>query len=394
MRKVKLLALAMLGLAIAAVAIGLFGTNGSAPPDAAGPEKPFLAQQFRGISLQLSHPREDIPYEKYIDEIAATGANAICLSLAGFQENCSSTNIFVNSRKICPDKRVTSLIAYAHSKGLRVVIMPIVLLENPRKGEWRGKIAPKNWDDWWENYTNFIMHYMWLAAEGKAEMFIIGSELKSTEDQTDQWRALIARIRKHYGGFLSYSANWNHYEGIKWWRDLDVIGMNSYHELTYGGKPTVERLLDAWKPIKKDILTWRAKIKLPILFTEVASPSQETGARYPWNYHISPERPDPVVQANCFEAFFRTWSAEKDVAGFLVWEWRNHPARKIGPKDASYLPCGKPAMKVICRYLSTPDTKGKIKPASGPTSAPVSAPDTRRPASDPKGKVRQPVFPP
>ncbi len=393
MRRDKLLALAMFAVAIAAVvAISLLGTNGSAAPERDKPVKPSLAQQFRGISLQLSSPRDDIPYEKYIDEIAATGANTICLSVAGYQENCSSSSIFVESRKVCPDKRVTKLIAYAHSKGLRVVIMPIILLENPGDGEWRGRIAPRNWDDWWEDYTNFIMHYVWLAAGAKAEMFIVGSELVSTEDQTDQWRAVIARVRRHYTGLLSYSANWDHYEGIKWWNDLDVIGMTTYYDLTEGDKPTIERLLKAWKPIKKDILTWQAKVKLPILFTEVAWPSQETGAQYPWDYYRSPEKPDPVAQANCFEAFFRTWSEEKTVAGFLVWEWRNHPKQKIGPKDASYVPCGKPAMKVIRRYLSAPDNNATTRPAPGPTSAPATAPDTPRPASDPKGKVRKPIF--
>ncbi len=78
MRKDKLLALAKFDVAIVAVvAIGLLGTNGSAAPGADAKVKPSLAQQFRGIWLQLSSPREDVPYEKYIDEIAATGANTI-----------------------------------------------------------------------------------------------------------------------------------------------------------------------------------------------------------------------------------------------------------------------------------------------------------------------------
>ncbi len=384
MRRDKLLALGIFAAVIAAAAaIGLLSTNGSAARNGNTPVRPSLAQQFRGISLQLSSPRQDIPYEKYIDEIAATGANTICLSVAGYQENCSATSIFVESRKVCPDKRITSLIEYAHKKKLRVAIMPIVLLENPGEGEWRGRISPRNWDDWWEDYTNFVMHYMWLAAGAKAELFIVGSELISTEDQTDQWRALIARVRRHYTGLLSYSANWDHYQGIEWWNDLDLIGMTTYYDLTDGKKPTVERLLEAWKPIKKDILTWQAKIKRPILFTEAAWPSQETCAQFPWDYYRSPDRPDPQAQANCFEAFFRTWSGEKSVAGFLVWEWRNHPKQKTGPKDASYVPCGKPAMKVIRKYMSAPSTDAKTKPTTRPASAPASATKKKRPKFSP-----------
>ena len=370
MRKDKLLVLAIFAAAIAAVvAISFLGVDGSAAPGTGPPAKPSPARQFRGISLQLSSPREDTPYEKYIDEIAATGANTVCMSVAGYQENCSSTSIFVESRKVCPDKRITALIDYAHGKGLRVVLMPIVLLENPGDGQWRGKIDPKNWADWWQDYTNFVMHYVWLAAGAKAEMFIIGSELVSTEDQTDQWRAIIARIRRHYSGLLCYSANWDHYEGIKWWADLDVIGMTTYYDLTGDKEPTLERLIEAWKPIKKDILAWRRKIKLPILFTEAAWPNQVTCAQYPWDYYRSPDKPDPTAQANCFEAFFRTWAGQKHIAGFLVWEWRNHPKQQIGPKDTSYVPCGKPAMKVIRRYMSALAPAAKTQPASRPASA-------------------------
>ena len=380
MRRDKLLALVIFAAVIAAiVAIGLLSTNGSAARN--DNERVWLSpsQQFRGISLQLSSPRQDIPYEKYIDEIAAAGANTICLSVAGYQENCSATSIFVESRKVCSDQRIMSLIQYAHKKKLRVAVMPIILLENPGEGEWRGRISPRNWDDWWEDYSNFVVHYMWLAVGAKAEMFIVGSELISTEDQTEQWQAVIARVRKHYSGLLSYSANWDHYQGIQWWKDLDIVGMTTYYDLTGGKKPTIERLVEAWKPIKKDILTWQAKIKRPILFTEVAWPNQETCAQYPWDYYRSPDKPDPEAQANCFEAFFRTWSGEKSVAGFLVWEWRNRPEQKIGPTDPSYVPCGKPAMKVIRRYLSVPGKEAETQPTTRPASAPATARKTKRP---------------
>ena len=42
------------------------------------------------------------------------------------------------------------------------------------------------------------------------------------------------------------------------------------------------------------------------------------------------------------------------VAGFIVWEWRSYPGQKIGPKDPSYVPCGKKAMGVIRKYFQKP----------------------------------------
>ncbi len=334
--------------------------------------KPSAAGEFRGMCLQLHTGREDHPWEQYVDEIAGVGANTVCLIVAAHQENCASTSIFVDLRKTPTDERIKTVIDYAHSRGLRVVLMPIVLLENPRQDEWRGKIAPANWTDWWEDYENYIMHYAWLAESADAEVFMIGSELVSTETDTDRWRDLIARVRKAYHGRLGYSANWDHYKPVTFWDALDIVGMTTYHDLGDKAKPTVADLMASWEPIKKEILEWQKQVNRPILFTEVGWPNQVTCAKYPWDYYRSVDKPDPQSQANCFEAFFRTWTVEPVVAGYLIWEWRSYPGQVTDPKkDTSYVPCDKPAMEVISRYFRAPPPQYQITPA--PASRPAIA---------------------
>ena len=353
-RKDKLIILTVF---LAALVAGICQLNwgGTADPDATpdtGPSKPSKAGEFRGISLQLHNNDPNVPYEKYIDEIAVTGANTVSLVVSGFQENCSSTSIFIDVRKVPPRDRIKRLVARAKAHNLRVVMMPILLLENPREDEWRGKISPARWDQWWEDYGNFIGFWAHVAQESGVDLLMVGSELVSTEDQTRQWRKLIARVRIIYPkGRLSYSANWDHYTVPAWWNDLDMIGMTTYHDLTGSKAPTLANILAGWRPIKKDILAWRKKINRPIIFTEVGWPNQPTCAQFPWDYYRS-TKTAPKAQAACFEAFFRTWIKEPDVAGMLVWEWRNHLGQDTAAgSDTSYVPCDKPAMTVIREYF-------------------------------------------
>lgn len=337
------------------------------------PLKPADVGQFRGFSLQLQTSNVTHPYEQYIKEIAETGANTVCFVVAAFQENGKSTSIFIDKRRAPSDEQFKKLVQCAHDLHLRVVVMPIVLLENPEAGEWRGAINPRNWDDWWEDYNNYILSYAELCAAAKVDMFMVGSELVSTEKPyPDRWKSLVRKVRKVYGGYLSYSANWDHYTPVTWWKDLDVVGMTTYYDLTDGKPPTVERLEAKWRELKKNILDWQKTIGRPILFTEVGWPNQVTCAQFPWDYTRS-DKTDPAAQANCYEAFFRTWMDEPAVAGFLVWEWRNYPEQKTGPKDASYVPVGKPCLEVIRKYYQAPGAKApRLATApAGPETAPA-----------------------
>jgi len=351
------------------------GLNGEDPAPVPGlePARPSRAGEFRGISLQLHTGDDNHPHEFFISEIARTGANTICFVFHGYQEHAGSKSIFVDTRKVPSDRRLRKMIDHAHKKGLRVILMPVVLLAKRRENEWRGKINPGNWDSWWKDYSQFILRYAKLAESGKAEVFSVGSELISTETQTDRWKKLIAEVRKVYSGRLTYSANWDHYQAPKWWDDLDIVGMTSYYTLAKGTNPSLADLKKTWAGIRKKVLAWQKTVNRPILFTEVGWPNQVTAAEFPWNYYAATDKPDPKLQARCFEAFFETWKGEPAVAGYLIWEWRTYPKKNLDPqKDTSYCPAGKPAMKIISKYLQMPVPK-ILKKQTTTTTAPITA---------------------
>ena len=334
------------------------------------PMKPSPVGQYRGISLQLHTNELTCPFERYVQEIAETGANTIVLSLAAYQENGSASSLFIEYRRVPSAERFEKLIHLAHKRGLRVVIMPMVLLENPTGGEWRGKIKPTKPDQWWEDYENFILYYARIGQRGRAEMLMVGTELISMEEETKRWRALIKKVRKVFKGQLSYSANWDHYEVVQWWDALDVIGMTAYYDLVGENKPSLQVLLNSWKPIKKNILKWQKTIGRPIVFTEVGWPSQVGCAKEPWNYYGS-TTPDLVTQDLCLQAFFKTWQDEPVVRGVLLWEWRNAPGQNGGPLDTSYVPIGKPAMDTMRKFFQRPGAASRSRPASRAATAPA-----------------------
>lgn len=326
--------------------------------------------EYRGVAMQLPSSDTASGFEQFVGEIAATGANTVCLSVAAYQENAASSSIFIDQRRTPSPEYMDRIIAAARAKNLRITFMPIVLLENPGSGEWRGLIKPHDPAVWWESYENYILHFAKIAQANHLDMFMVGSELVSMEEETDHWRQLIAKVRKVYSGKLSYSANWDHYKVVQFWDDLDVVGMTTYHDLCGDKKPSMEVLKETWKPIKKEILDWQATVGRPIFFTEVGWPNLESAAKEPWNY-VKDAKSDPELQARCFDAFFQTWEGEKAVAGLFVWEWRNYPGLVGGPTETSYYPGGKPAMEIINRWFKR---MNEILPATPAVLTATSAP--------------------
>jgi len=308
---------------------------------------------YHGIAIQVSWTADGVDrYIKLIDEIVALGADTIKLSTAGYQEHAGSATINLEIRKCPTPQDLGKLIRYAHSRGLRVIVMPVVLLSNARGSEWRGVIQPDDWDTWFAEYLKFVKYFAKIAARNNAEVLVIGSELISTETFTDRWLQIIAEVRKIYKGKLAYSGNWDHYQVVKFWDKLDLIGMTTYYKLADQENPPLQTLLDSWAPIKRDILQWQRKIGKPIMFTEVGWCSQAGASIEAWNYYRSQvATPESLAeQANCYRAFMQTWRDEPAVGGIIWWEWDDEPG---GPENYKYTPKGKPAEKLLRAWFAS-----------------------------------------
>lgn len=326
-------------------------TNSSAGRPARSAGLPFVA-----VGMQIQRTDWIDKYEQSIDEIAALGADAVKIVVDARQEHGRSSQIYLDLRMTPSVEALQRLIKHAKTRGLKVILMPIVLLDRPTATEWRGTLAPENWGEWFKSYRSMMGHFAWIAESGGVDMLVVGSELVSSETKVDEWRKTIAHVRKIYKGKLTYSSNWDKYETVAFWDDLDVIGMNSYWKLDGGkkSKAQVDDIVAAWGPILRDVTEFASEQGKPVFFLEVGWCSIANAAHEPWDYTADREPIDNDLQKRLYEGFFQTWWGNEHLAGFSVWEWTPGD----GGKDEQtvnrrgYTPENKPAEAVLRQWLA------------------------------------------
>ena len=314
------------------------------------PQRVRLAkEQFqKGIVLPLFALEEDYNYKQALDEIATLGVTSVSFFVTNYQEDIRSNTIYLNRRASEPTQ-LADIIDYAHSLGLSVFLFPTIHIQHLGDREWRGVLQPQNLEQWWSSYFRMIRYYLGVARNHDVEMFSIGSELCANEADFGHWSRIIQYCRKNYDGLLTYSANWDHYHDIPFVKDLDYFGMNAYFGLTDKNDPSLQELLEAWKPARKRIEEAYKEYRKPILFTEIGYPSVDGTAAKPWNY-FSTSKIDLNEQALCYEAFVETWDPPPSfLHGVYFYNWWGGGG--IGDKD--YTPRDKPAEDILRKWYSS-----------------------------------------
>src|SRR5439155_12389337 len=196
---------------------------GHRPADVPTPHSnvPLEGLPYCGVTMQLQRTDWIDKYEKSIDEIAAIGADTVQFVVDPRMENGKSNRIWLDMRLTPNSDQLGRLIKHAKDKKLRVILMPIVLLDNPEGNEWRGTIHP-NWDTWFDSYREMMKFYAWIADANHVDLLVVGSELVSTQDKVEEWTKTISMIRETYHGRLTYSSNWDHYTSVPFWDQLEL----------------------------------------------------------------------------------------------------------------------------------------------------------------------------
>jgi len=304
--------------------------------------------------------------DESLAEMAKAGVKWVALIPTWYQENCGSTNIFPTD-KTPTDSSLVHAIKTAHRLGMKVMIKPHLDVADLSGGNWRGEIfceRESGWADWFTDYQAFILHYAKLAQANHAEIFCLGTELKLVvTKKPDMWREhVIGPVRKIYKGPVTYAANWDdEFELVKFWGELDYIGIDAYFPLAKKKGASYEDIKQGWDEWIGSIEAVQAKYNKPVLFPEIGYCSAKGAAKTPWEDLASGEL-DLQVQADCYRALFEKFWDKDWFYGAYWWRWGTD-VRFGGPENKSYSPQGKPALDVLRAWYSKPVPKKKIEKA-------------------------------
>jgi len=304
------------------------------------------------------------------NQIIPTGANWIAIKANAFQENVTSTQIRFDYDWGMDDEDVIYLIQLAHHNGLRVLLVPGVYFRYD-PAHWHGQIDfgsdEEKWAEWFDSYTEFILHWAQLAQENNVDLFSIGNELYAGHEsyigpatRTQDWEKLIPKVREIYHGPLTYGANafnkpgsanyFGEQDVVQFWDQLDYIGIHAYYSLTQSLNPTVDDLVRAWREPVAQLERLSEKWGKPIIFEEIAYRSYEGTTTNPTFENLDGSV-DLQIQANAYEAAFQALQDQPWWQGVFWWGYK--PVFGLGgPTDPEKYPSGKPAEDVLRHYYS------------------------------------------
>ena len=344
---------------------------------------PALAPGFRrGVSWWMSEGRADAGAASF-RRLASLGVTWISIHTWDPLQRGLDEPVFATPDRHFGFRDLGALVRSAHAAGLRVMVKPHLEMrgDEPTEEERRvfrgpdgearralvarfesqmaqgehlqhNRIAMRteaDWRRWFESYEAYVLPYAREAQAAGADMFCVGREMDATVVRREaDWRALVAHIRALFHGPLTYSANFDTWQGIGFWDALDFIGVSAYFALSDRPSPSLAELEAGWDRALAPLEQASRRFGRPVLLTEAGFPSIPTAAKAPWREERV--RADVWLQARCYEATLRALARRPWIEGayFWLWERTSPPAFR----DPSHAIVGKPASFTMARWYA------------------------------------------
>jgi len=252
-------------------------------------------------------------------ELKSLGANSI--SIHPYARIFEDGRIrYKKSRQVDHIKIPTS---WGKELNIQVMIKPHLAYWGT-KFRWRGDIDFENdedWDNFFRDYTEWIVTIASISERSGARLFCVGTELMNSLKFENEWRKIISEIRRVYSGKLTYAANWDKYDKVSFWDDLDFIGIQAYFPLADHANPSAEEIKKGWNRVYKELIPYADGLNKQILFTEIGYDISENAAKKPWRPGSVDYRRGDLLQQLCLRIALDEAKDYKQLAGLFLWKW-------------------------------------------------------------------------
>ncbi|OED35899.1 glycoside hydrolase [Flavobacteriaceae bacterium (ex Bugula neritina AB1)] len=305
-------------------------------------------EKMNGISF-VGAPNEI--NETHVNPVVEIQANWAAVMPFGFLRSLKTPNVIFNiERQWWGERRdgAKRTIELLNERGIKVMLKPQIWVW---RGEFTGNIlmdSEENWTALEKSYEDFILLYAKLAEELNVPLFCIGTELHTfVQKRSDFWRQLIKKVKSIYQGDLTYAENWDQFQNVPFWEELDYIGIDAYFPVSESKTPTVEEIKIGWKQHKIKIMELQSVMDKKVLFTEYGYRSIHYTGKEPWDANRVNGNINLQAQNNALTAIYEEFWEESWFAGGFLWKWYHNHTEVGGENNNRFTIQNKPAEDLI-----------------------------------------------
>jgi hypothetical protein len=315
-------------------------------------EKPFRYEGTKMEGVSFVAPRDSILDSCYLP-VRQINAEWVSLMPYGFVREGSSDFVYGHNNEWKwwgeSPRGVAHCVEMAHKNGLKVMLKPHMWVGH---GTFTGHFDLETEEEWQifeKQYGNYLLDFARIADSTGVDLYCIATEMQtSVKKRPKFWSEIIREIKKIYKGPLTYAENWDSYQQVPFWDELDYIGVDAYFPLSEQRSPSVEELRKGWKQHLKELGKFATIHRKPILFTEFGYLSTDYATRRPWETDRSqPE--NEQLQATAYRVLFEEVWNKDWMAGGFVWKWFPNLKPDSKARDP-YSPQNKPAALVLNEF--------------------------------------------
>ncbi|MBF7130895.1 hypothetical protein ITQ94_05370 [Pediococcus pentosaceus] len=314
--------------------------------------------KYKTISATIYSDAESISNDQ-LNHIQATGADLTLVTMVTVDNATDSSPTDIN------ETTFNDVINRATKIGLNVgMLKPHIGIAGQHDSFGRDKYDPDNYDTFFENWKDLMLHYADLANTNGIPILSIGCEMKLCTDTKYlvKWQDIYNSIKAKYPDLLiAYSMSMYEFEDSENSGQIssvvDLIGLNvypAYAPANYDATMEVDELKGAWwhdwngHEFMQSINGYYDSYQKPIYITETGLTPYDDGlSRLVSDYNGTDHAYNFDAQAIGYKAAFEAVALNSHIIGVAIW----HASKPFSFIDENNVNKVTPSEKVLTQYF-------------------------------------------